>query len=315
MSCSTSPGVGRPPRPPSARQLSADTALAYASTSSISPPGCPRQPAAKAPRKASPAPVLSTQSTGKAAVRISRPLHQARLPSAPSVAQTSAAPNSRRDRVERPSQPLVSGQRGRKLLRRDDGIDVLKQIADAGPDFLDVDDRRDAGVSRVPRRLSRRRRFMTVDDQHAPRGDRRLRDIGRVPRQGGMPIPQHGALARSRIDQDDGKLIRGARNGSRGADVHAVAHQTLPRQRTQFVVSKRSDVARPPPESRARRRRRRDLAAGQPGEPLQTLLGVRRRVLGDDGHQVDAVQAKTGDVEGLLVGGWDGERHAHDAAS
>src|SRR5262245_16055617 len=72
------------------------------------------------------------------------------------------------DRFERPSQTLVSGQRGRKLLRRDDRIDVLKEIADAGPDLLDVDYRRDPGVPRVPRRLSRRGRFMTIDDQHPP---------------------------------------------------------------------------------------------------------------------------------------------------
>src|SRR5262245_11785412 len=70
------------------------------------------------------------------------------------------------DRFERPAQTLVSGQRGRKLLRSDNRIDVLKEIADAGPDLFDVDYRRDSGAPRVPRRLSRRGRFMTIHDQH-----------------------------------------------------------------------------------------------------------------------------------------------------
>src|SRR5436309_2931888 len=44
-------------------------------------------------------------------------------------------------RFERAAQLLMTGQRGGKLLRRDDRVDVLQQIGDAGPHLLDVDDR------------------------------------------------------------------------------------------------------------------------------------------------------------------------------
>src|SRR5439155_1409919 len=66
------------------------------------------------------------------------------------------------DDAERAAEILVSRQHRGKFLSRDDGVDVLEQIADAGAHLLDVDDRRNAGRPRVARRLARHPRRAQV---------------------------------------------------------------------------------------------------------------------------------------------------------
>ncbi len=132
-----------------------------------------------------------------------------------------------------------------------------------------------------------------------------------VQREAGMAVPEHRALARARVDQHDGELIGRARHGPRRADVHAFASQAVARQRAQLVVAEAADIACRPSQLRAHRHRGRDLAAGQPREPLEPLLRVGLGVLGDDGQQVDAVEAETGDVAAPRVPGRHLKRNTH----
>ena len=64
------------------------------------------------------------------------------------------------------------------------------------------------------------------------------------------------------------------------------------------------------PKARARGHRRRDLAARKPREALEPLFAVGGGVLGDDGDEVDAVEAKAGDIEGTVAGCGNLERDA-----
>src|SRR5882672_3695759 len=68
-------------------------------------------------------------------------------------------------RRERAAQIFVARQRGRKLLRGDDRVDLLEQIGDARPHLLDGDDRGHPGFAGVPRGLGGRRRLVAVDYQ------------------------------------------------------------------------------------------------------------------------------------------------------
>ena len=101
-------------------------------------------------------------------------------PRSPSVTQTIDAPGVAPHDLERAAQVLVPGQRGGKFLGGDDRVDVLQQVADAGPHLLDVDDRRDPRLARVARRPRGRRGLMAVDDQQPSRRHRILRHVGRL---------------------------------------------------------------------------------------------------------------------------------------
>src|SRR6185436_16604171 len=112
-----------------------------------------------------------------------------------------------------------------------------------------------------------------------------------------MPIPEHRSLTRSRVDENHGELVRRARDRARPRDVDAGLHETLPRHRPQRIRSEGSDVGGLEAELGARRQRRADLPARHVHEPLQPLLAVARRVFGDDGEEVDAVESESSDVE------------------
>ena len=186
--------------------------------------------------------------------RCTRPGCRAR----PSVTQTSDAPKSRpmtSSARPRSSWPVsAAGNSSAAMI----ASMFCSRSAMPGPDFLDVDDRRDARVARIPRRPRRRGRLMAVDDQQAPRRDRVPRGTSAAAMfSAGMPIPEDRSLARSRIDEDHGKLVGRAGDRTRGADVHAQRRQAVPRQRAEVVVSEAADVARAPPQRRAGRHRGR----------------------------------------------------------
>ena len=132
------PAVGMPARAPSARQFSAATALAYASTSSMSASGVRRHADGEAAAEgvAGAGAVDAVDLKRRRADLAAAAPGQAAL--APSVTHTSGAELARH-RLERAPEVLVAGQRGREILGGDDRVDVLQQVVDAGPDLLDVD--------------------------------------------------------------------------------------------------------------------------------------------------------------------------------
>ena len=140
------------------------------------------------------------------------PPQRARLPSAPSVTQTSGALELARHHLERPAEVLVAGQRGRKILGGDDRVDLAQQIGDAGTDLLDVHDGGNARLPRVPRRLRRGGGFVAVDDAACGRRSTASRgtSAGSIVRAG----CRSQSTVRSpvaRVDEDHGELVGRAR--------------------------------------------------------------------------------------------------------
>ena len=130
-----------------------------------------------------------------------------------------------------------------------------------------------------------------------------------------MAIPQHRPLTCSRVDENDRELIRRASHRLRRRHVDAVGDQTFARRRAEIVVSEASDVPCAPAKPRARRHRGGHLPAGQPRRALQPLLRAARGKLGNDGDEIDAIEAEPDHVERTRVTRWDGKGDAHQAAN
>jgi len=128
----------------------------------------------------SPAPVaVDASRPGTAASRISRPVAPGQgCRESPERGRTRA--RRRKNRAPSPSRGASQVPRARSApteipRRATNRVDVLQQIADAGPHLLDVDDRRDSTASRaVARREGRRRGWMAVHDQQPGRGSTAL---------------------------------------------------------------------------------------------------------------------------------------------
>src|SRR5436190_9873384 len=130
-----------------------------------------------------------------------------------------------------------------------------------------------------------------------------------------MTIPENRAFTRASIDEDDRELIDRARDDAAGGHVDAFVLETRPRQPAEVVAAEAPDVPGAKAESRACRHGRGNLTARQPGEPLDPLLGVRGRMLRDDGQEVDAVLAESDDVEGPRGGRGQLKRKPHGRRS
>ena len=154
---------------------------------------------------------------------------------------------------------------------------------------------------------------MAVDHQDPPRRDRILWNIVDSHDERRITIPEDRAIAGASVDEDDGELVRGARDNPRRAHVDAGRHQAFAREHAEVVVAKAADVARAPAETRTGDRGGRHLPAWKPGKSLQTLLRIRCRVFGDDRDQVDAVEAETDRIEGFLASRRNSKRDPHGA--
>src|SRR5262245_30647849 len=112
-----------------------------------------------------------------------------------------------------------------------------------------------------------------------------------------MAIPEDGASARARVYDDDSELIGRAASRPRRLHVDALAGQALARQPYQIVVAEHADIRRTPSQTCADGAGGPHLPTRQPGETLEPLLAVARRVLRNDGYEIDAVQAECNDIE------------------
>ena len=191
----------------------------------------------------------------------------------------------------------MPGQRCRKILGCDDRIDVLQEIDDARTRFLDVQNGRYAGVSRHACGVSRSCRIDAVEHQHASRDHGLVRYVHRIDGQSRVPIPEHRSFAGPGVDEDHRKLVGRARHGAGRRGIDASPGEALASLGPELVVAKAPDVARFPAKARAGGQRRGNLASRMASEALQPLFCVAGGVIGDDGHQIDAVLSQTHDIE------------------
>src|SRR6185503_17470210 len=140
-------------------------------------------------------------------------------------------------------------------------VDVLQQLVDARPDFLDVHDREHALGSCIFRRLCRGWCVLAVDNQDTARRDVLARDRLRVERQRRMTIPEHRPVPRRRVDEDDRELVRRAGDRARSFERNTFLEKTLSGELAKDVVAKTSEIASPPAETRAYRGGRRHLSS------------------------------------------------------
>src|SRR5262249_37322260 len=111
------------------------------------------------------------------------------------------------------------------------------------------------------------------------------------------------------------ELVGGAVDGPRARDVDARRGQAVARKLTEEIAAEAADVGRAQAEPCAHADGRRGLSARQPREALQALLGVRRRELGKDGEEIDAVEAEADDIKGFGIRGIEAKRNAHELPS
>ena len=207
----------------------------------------------------------------------------------------------------------MSGQRTWKLLRRDDGIDVLQQVGDAGPHLFDIDNRRDVRLPRVTRCPDGGCRLVGIDHQDPARNDGIPRDVRGIHDECRIAVPERGAIAGTPVHENDRELVGSTAHDACGADVDAGAGQALSRKCAEVVVAEAADIARAPAEARARNGCRRHLSARKPGKSLKPLFRIRRGVFGDDREQVDAVEAEPDHVKGFAARLGDSKRDTHAA--
>ena len=205
----------------------------------------------------------------------------------------------RGDCRNRPAWLGITCKRGWELLRGKNDVDLAEEIADPFTHLLHVNHRGNPGRARMAGRLRGRRGFMAVDQQHTTTGDCVGRDLFRRDGQTRMAVPQDCSFTRGFIHDHDRELTRGAAHVPRGADIDAFIGQAPAAGDGKIVIAEAADIAGPPPQSRADRGGGGHLPPGELRELTQLLLGIARRVLCNERHEVDAVEAKGDDVKAL----------------
>ena len=209
-----SSSVGTPLMAPSRVQLMPAAALAKRSMSSGPSPR--RRATISAPRKTSPAPVVSTASTWKAGAWWRRSPSSSSAPRAPSVMQS--GPSLRRRKLpERALEIRFARQGLGHVLGENRHRDGRHELLGARRDPIDVAGHPHARLARNQRRSNRGILIDVVHVQHPRRRQHLRRQLAGPQRQAVVAIPQHDALAGVLVDHDHRELIRHV------AD-HGVAH-------------------------------------------------------------------------------------------
>ncbi len=153
---------------------------------------------------------------------------------------------------------------------------------------------------------------VAVHKEHAAAGHHVGRHVVGVSGKPCVAIPQHGTVPGARIDQDDSAAGTGT-GDCRRRQHHTFALEAGFAAIRKMVVAESSDVARPESEARTTDHGRRDLAARQPDELVDGMLGVTGWKRRNANEQVEAVLPEPHDIEPAVVAGRQMNRQSHAA--